>query len=290
MSRFPAPYAAQSRFADAARHGSELWRTALGVVGGGVVYLGLVWSLSSLLLPLARISDRGTAVILGQLLLVALMGVAAVIIVQTWHGRAARTLFGDPGQAWRDFLRVLPLQLLAIGVVAIAMALLAPHTLVANRSLGAWLLGLPLAVPVIALQCSAEEMVFRGYLQQQLSARLRPPLVWLGVPSVLFALAHYAPALYGGNAWPVVLWAGMFGLAMADLTARSGTLGAAIAVHVAVNLSAILLISLPGEMSALALYVLPFGAEDDAAFRALLPAEFLGLLISWLMARLALRL
>ena len=290
MSRFPHPYQAQSRFSDAAQDAPELWRTALGTLGGCVIYLALVWSATAVLLPLFQDARGGPAILIAQLLLVALMGVAAAIIVQSWHKRPARTLFGDPVLARRDFLKVLPLQLIAIGMVGLTMAYAAPHVLVANRPFGQWLIILPIALPAIILQCAAEEMVFRGYLQQQLSARIRHPFIWLGLPSALFALAHYSPALYGGNAWLVVLWAGVFGLAMADLTARSGTLGAAIAVHISVNISAILMVALPGDMGALALYVLPFGAEDANAFRALLPAEFLALLISWLAARLALRL
>ncbi|MDA7427798.1 type II CAAX endopeptidase family protein [Primorskyibacter aestuariivivens] len=290
MARFSSPYQAQSRFSDAAKDAPELWRTALGTLGGCAIYLALVWSATAVLLPLFQDTRGGPAIIITQLLLVALMGVAAAIIVQSWHKRPARSLFGDPLQARRDFLKVLPLQLIAISAVGLTMAYAAPHVLVSNRPFGQWLMILPFAVPAIILQCTAEEMVFRGYLQQQLSARYRHPSIWLGLPSALFALAHYSPALYDGKAWPVVFWAGVFGLAMADLTARSGTLGAAIAVHISVNISAILLVSLPGDMGALALYVLPFGAEDAEAFRALLPAEFVALVISWLAARLALRL
>lgn len=290
MSRFPPPYQAQSRFSDAAQGSPELWRTAMGGLAGCVLYIGLAWSVTSVLLPVFQDAKAGPAILIVQLLLVALMGVAAVIVVQTWHKRPARTLFGAPGQVVGDFVRVLRLQLVVIAAAGLTMALTAPHELAPNRPVGPWILILPAALPAILLQCTAEEMVFRGYLQQQLSARFRHPFIWLAVPSAFFALAHYSPALYGDNAWPVVLWAGVFGLAMADLTARSGTLGPAIAVHISVNISAILLISLPGDMGALALYVLPFGSDDTEAFRALLPAEFVALLISWLAARLSLRL
>ncbi|HBS98322.1 MAG TPA: CPBP family intramembrane metalloprotease, partial [Citreicella sp.] len=88
-----------------------------------------------------------------------------------------------------------------------------------------WLALLPLTLLALLVQTGSEEILFRGYLQSQLAARLPWPAVWLVLPSALFALGHHAPAIYGANAGLVTLWAFVFGLAMADLTARSGTLG-----------------------------------------------------------------
>ncbi|MFC3118697.1 type II CAAX prenyl endopeptidase Rce1 family protein [Jhaorihella thermophila] len=65
--------------------------------------------------------------------------------------------------------------------------------------------------------------------------------MWAVVPSVLFAAGHYVPAEAGPNAPLVAAWAGLFGLLMADLTARAGTLGPAIAVHMFNNITSLLL-------------------------------------------------
>ena len=83
----------------------------------------------------------------------------------------------------------------------------------------------------------------------------RSPLVWMVVPSASFALGHYMPDTAGENALILAVWAGFLGLLMADLTARAGTLGPAIAVHFWNNASAMLLVSLPDELSGLALYL-----------------------------------
>jgi len=131
-------------------------------------------------------------------------------------------------------------------------------------------------------------VLFRGYLQQQLAARWNAPLIWMAVPSVLFGLAHY-DADAGSNAWLVVLWAIMFGLMMADLTARAGSLGPAIALHFVNNLMAMLLIGLPESLSGLALYHYPMGMDNEAAIRALLPLDVMFVVVSWLGARLAIR-
>ena len=69
-----------------------------------------------------------------------------------------------------------------------------------NLPFGRWLVLLPLSLSAIIVQCAAEEIVFRGYLQQQLAARFRHPAIWIGLPSVLFALGHYMPESAGSNA------------------------------------------------------------------------------------------
>ncbi|WP_242509437.1 CPBP family intramembrane glutamic endopeptidase [Rhodovulum imhoffii] len=85
-----------------------------------------------------------------------------------------------------------------------------------------WLRVLPLALPAIPIQTGSEKLFFRSCLQQQLTARVRAPLIWLPVPSALFAIGHYVPEDAGENAPAMVLWAGAFGLAAADLAARTG--------------------------------------------------------------------
>jgi len=152
-----------------------------------------------------------------------------------------------------------------------------------------WIAFLLPALLAVFIQTSAEEVLFRGYLQQQLAAKFQSPLIWMLLPSVLFGIAHFAPDTYGSNTWIVVIWAGIFGIFAADLTARSGTLGPAIALHFATNISALLLIAPQGEMSGLALFQYEFSAADEEAIRAFLPIDFAVMLVSWLAARLALR-
>jgi membrane protease YdiL (CAAX protease family) len=154
----------------------------------------------------------------------------------------------------------------------------------------AWIGFLPLTLFALLLQTGAEEVLFRGYLQSQLAARLAHPMIWLVVPSALFAVGHYAPEYYGDNAGLVTLWSFVFGVAAADLTARSGTLGPAIALHFVNNFMAIAVNAIQGDMSGLALWVYPFDPSDTEAVRALLPLDLMMIAVSWLSARVALRL
>jgi membrane protease YdiL (CAAX protease family) len=199
------------------------------------------------------------------------------------------TLFGPLRLALDDF-RAVSVALIALGVL---VALLPPWDMggsyVANLSFGRWMVLLPLSLAGVLVQVGAEELVFRGYVQQQLAARFRSPLIWMLLPSALFAAGHYLPASAGDNALMIALWAGVFGLLMADLTARSGSLGPAIAVHFWNNVTAILIVSLPDEMSGLSLYLAPFGMSDTEAVRAWLPVDFALMFVSWLAARVAIR-
>ncbi|MCR8825312.1 CPBP family intramembrane metalloprotease [Photobacterium sp. TY 1-4] len=154
---------------------------------------------------------------------------------------------------------------------------------------GVWAALLPLSLLAVLVQVSAEELLFRGYIQQQLAARFTSPLVWMVLPSALFALGHYAPETTGGNAIWIAAWAGIFGLLMADLTARTGTLGPAIAVHFINNVIAMLFTAMPDDLSGLALYIMPFALSDEAAIARWLPVDFAIMLTGWLAVRLALR-
>ena len=76
---------------------------------------------------------------------------------------------------------------------------------------------------------------------------------------------------------------------MADLTARAGTLGPAIAVHVVNNMLALLFFAPADDMNGLALFVLPFGLSDEAAVQDWLLIDLAFMLVCWLAARLVLR-
>ena len=97
------------------------------------------------------------------------------------------------------------------------------------------------------------------------------------------------PALAGENAAIIALWAAIFGLLTADLTARAGTLGPAIAMHMFNNVMAILLVSVPDTLSGLSLAVLPASMSDPGALQSWLMLDFAMMIVSWLAARLALR-
>lgn len=212
--------------------------------------------------------------------------IAMAVALPMVHRRELRPVLGL--FVWPQFRAVFWAMLLLYGVLIILPPWDLLSDTVPNLPIARWLVLLPLGLLCILIQVTAEELIFRGYLQQQLAARFASPLIWMGVPSALFGLAHYDASM-GSNAWLFVIWAGVFGLLMADLTARSGSLGPAIAVHLINNIFALLVISPADSMSGLALYSYTFSLQDEAAVLTLLPVDFALMLVAWLTARLALR-
>ncbi len=293
-------YSAHEQFVAPARSAPQVWRLLLGLAVAAVVYLVLNQMLFRTLYRTLG-DDGGTALFTALqtgatplamyilLLSFGFMIMGAGVAARIVHRRPALSLLGPPRLALRQFRSVIWMMF----VVGAVIWLLPPWDMGAplqpNMPLGRWLMLLPLSLVAVLVQVSAEEIFFRGYVQQQLAARFKSPLMWMVLPAVLFGLGHYLPGSAGANAGLIALWAAFFGILMADLTARAGTLGPAIAVHFINNISAILIVSMPDDLSGLALYLSPFSMDDTEALRAWLPVDFALMLVSWLAARLAIR-
>lgn len=298
MSFEPAAYRPLAAFAAAARPKHELWRTAAGFIL--IIVLYIVWTIfffNILIQHYGRmiahaIQDammRAATPGVTLLLLFSFLGLAAapILVTRALHGRRAGTLFGPFGAAVADFLPVV--------VATMSINLLLLPLMLTDESIQpgiGWADFLGFLVPALIgllVQTGAEELVFRGYLQQQLAARFRSPLVWMALPSALFAFAHYLPDSYGPNAWLICIWAALFGCFAADLTARTGTLGAAIGFHFANNVAAFLLIGVRGDMDGLALWTMPLDMTDPHAVWPVMIVNVVTLVVSWLAARVALK-
>lgn len=233
----------------------------------------------------------------------AIFGVTAYVMlwaVDRVHGRGFWSLIGDYRHALHDF------RVVAVGVAMLLffVQIILPFGTWGEvgfvRNAFAWLLFLPLALIVILIQVSTEELLFRGYLQQQLARMSESRLVWMIAPSVVFGAWHY----WNGNSPPegfvYAIWAGLLGIACADLTARTGTLGAAIGLHFAVNVLALIFIGIEDwPMTGFALVLLDYINPDlISAEIAQAPDVWvifnliwaaLSILTIWLAARIAIR-
>lgn len=290
-------YAAHDILVDPARPSAQIWRLALGLCLITACFFAMGYTYFNLLAELvtqdewprlAREIDsgstpRGMFVILG---IFGLLTLSLMLVMNQLHHRQMRSLLGNPGKAALDFLRVM-IALSALGTLLWLLPEPAGMAPAPGLPLLRWVALLPLALPLILVQITAEELVFRGYLQSQLAARFAHPLVWLPLPALGFALLHYDPATAGANAPVYVLAAFVFGLAAADLTARSGTLGPAFALHFAINVSALLITAPQGHNFGLALNLYPFALDDIPARATWLPYDLMVMLCAWLAARLA---
>jgi membrane protease YdiL (CAAX protease family) len=137
--------------------------------------------------------------------------------------------------------------IIAAGYLAISMTWSFVSGNAPRRSeleLGTWLIALGPIALVVFFQAASEEIVFRGYLPQQLAARWRHPLVWGFLPAFVFGLAHSM------NGRPLdeftiyhVVAATMHGPRHAgDGLAHRQSLAAAIGFHFINNIGAILVV------------------------------------------------
>ena len=136
----------------------------------------------------------------------------------------------------------------------------------------ATLLLLPV-LPLLLIQVTTEEVIFRGFLQQQLAARFNSPWLWMVLPSAIFGALHYQPSVLGENALLAVVMTTLIGVFAADLTARTGNIGAAVGLHFVNNFFAMCFLSLSGGMSGVSLYVTPYTVRDTDLLRPLLMTD-----------------
>jgi hypothetical protein len=245
--------------------GPFLGRIALGMIAAGATPLAL----TALLFTFLGLTG-GLALGLGLMM-----------------NRGLHTLIGPGRMALRCFLWV-ALPICGLWLLMMPLAVMAPNV---DPHLSFWEQArwLPLALPGLLIQTGTEELIFRGYLQQQLAARWSSSWIWMALPSALFGALHWAPGENGALAPLIALWAFAFGLAAADLTARTGNLGAAIGLHFATNAQTLFLVGLNGNLHGLALFSVMLPQDQPLAELPYLAIDSLGLLVSWLAARVILR-
>ena len=290
-------YKLHERLVAPARNKSDILRLIFGLVtitflymmmvmlGGHVVsvIMGDAWVQAIVNSP-GLTSPSQMLTILGSF---GFMIIAVCLVVILLHHRSPMTLLGGFRLATTQFFKAMR-NLLPYMALMVTLAFVTEE-LQPNLMLELWLSLLPLTLLFLLVQVSAEELVFRGYFQSQLAALGLHKSIWILLPAVLFGLLHYDPIIMGSAAPWVVLWAICFGVLAADLTARSGTLGPAVAFHFAVNFLSIGVIGIADYLGGLNLYSYSFSITDTVNLITYLPLDTIGMLLAYLSVRLALR-
>jgi len=289
-------YKAHDAFVAPARARPGLWRLLFGLVLVAVVFVAWFMALVAAIYLvsgtgggqqwMARLAAANTPTSV-LLILAAIpgLGLGAMLAVRLLHARSPATLFGRKRRVIRHFAIAAAT---ALAILAASFLVPTGYALRAGLGLSLWLSFLPLALVTLVAQSGAEELLFRGYLQQQLAARFTSPLIWLLLPSLIFGAAHFDPGAPPGVSWMVAGAATVFGLCAADLTARTGSIGAAWGFHFANNVVAVLVVALNGNLSGLALYVTPFGAEAVETLQPLILRDIAVTLVIYAAIRFAL--
>lgn len=124
-----------------------------------------------------------------------------------------------------------------------------------DNSVLQWLIWLGPMLALVLLQTSAEEVAFRGYLTQALARRFRSPLIWAGVPMVIFTLMHWYSEASSTINLAALSMIAAFAAAATLLVYLTGNLGAAMGVHWGVNIVALLVFSSDPELNSIALFM-----------------------------------
>ena len=257
-----------------------LWRLALGVLIIAGAYAG-----SNYLVGLAAIKiaeniqlGAGYAMIFElatssskRAVLIALFSAVLMLpglwlVLKFLHHRSLRSVIAPTGRVhWGNYGRAVLFILVFSGLTSLPVLLNATYT--RQLELGQWLPWLAPALLLLFLQTATEELIFRGYLMQQLAARFHSRWAWWVLPAVLFGALHYNSLIYGDNAWLVVLSTILIGLILGDITARSGDLSIALGLHFANNLVVVLLLGVPGQLSSLSLFLQKINVRDVDVMR-----------------------
>jgi len=296
-------YAAHRDFVRAARGSPDL-----GPVLVIVVLMELVFIIAPLLvggvLPEAwRISYEIGATplsLLAQLATFGVIALALVVMVRQAHGRGFWSMVGPV----RPTLRNIKIAGFAVFWLLVLQTILPPWIVMADvasiRHIAAWAVWVIPAIAILLIQVGTEELYFRGYLQQQCAALSDKAWVWMGVPSLLFGLGHYLNGYGPADGVLYALWATMLGLACADLTARTGNIGAAIGLHLSNNIFAFMWVGeqdMPSSGLALFLYAPMDRSQFDYGLATLIEPWVLPeviiltlmIVVMWLAARIAIR-
>ncbi|HMN58957.1 MAG TPA: alpha/beta fold hydrolase [Anaerolinea sp.] len=240
-------------FFNAARTGNNRWWVYLLTLTGA--FLGVLTATTVLLVPLMLAYPSADVLSIAPaplVLAVTLLPFGAVHLI-LWvslrflHRRPPASLY-NPGRVFR--WRLLWLSgaawLLLSALVDGVQYLLKPELYRFSFDPGRFWPYLPVALLLLPLQTSAEELVFRGYLPQAFGLRARSLWLPLLLPALLFGLLHIANpevATYGFlTTMPLYLG---IGLILSWITLRSQGLEMAFGLHLANNLYSGLVTGLP---------------------------------------------
>lgn len=249
---------------------AAFWRLFLGMIIIGVIYfLGVI---GTGMLAVAGDPDNPERAVMALvegntrfslgLILFSFTGAIVGIVIATLlvHRRNPMTLFGPFGPMLKHFLIALAVFCVLQAMIYGAWAYFYDGTV--QRSFASVLAFLPIAAVLVLIQTGAEELLFRGYLMQQLGARFRIPIIWFLLPPVAFGLLHYNPDMMGDLTWVAIIAITLTGILWTDLTRVTGNIGAAWGWHFANNFMLMNFLGNAGELNGFVWMTTPYAVKE----------------------------
>lgn len=236
--------------------------------------------------PRVGVTPGGLFVVLSGF---AILIVATVMLAERLTARTLRDITGPSALMRRDFWVTLKWM---IGLLAVMLILpwgADTQVIDAQYDIGQWLFWVPFALIGLMVQVLAEELFFRGYLQTQITGATKSYAFGIVGSAFLFGVGHVSPVVDGVAGYFPVVWAICFGVVAGDLTARSGSIGPAVALHLVNNFAAMMFAPHKDVLSGFGMWV---SSADLGALYSdplIILHEFLFLAVTWLVARVAIR-
>ena len=135
---------------------------------------------------------------------------------------------------------------LFFGLVALATVvdyLLNPSTYQFRLNPERFLIFAPVALVLIPIQTTAEELLFRGYLLQSMALLTRNRVALVLISGLLFMVPHLANPEMTAGFWSMAFYYFLVGGILTIITLRSNSLEMAMGIHAAINLFAALIVN-----------------------------------------------
>ena len=205
----------------------------------------------------------------------------ALLLVAKLHNRSFKSFFGSCCGFINYFAYSFLYCVIYCSIFTVTITVITGNIVTQNLSVSNWSMYLIIALPLLFIQVTAEELFFRGYLVQQLATRYNSTLIWMVLPSIGFGLAHYDPQNYGKASLLIVGILTVYGMVAIDLTRRTGNIAAAIGIHLSNNIFTILILGNTSKFSGLSLFIVPTFLENEENLKVILISEFLFIILVW---------
>jgi membrane protease YdiL (CAAX protease family) len=239
-------------FLDAARLGQNAWwRYVLGIgfILFATLFIGGIPLILAIIVVSGALTGVDPAISLAVNLASFVVAFAAIALtVKLIHRRPFVSLI-TPGRRirWRRIALGFGVWFVLAGLISLVEQVIFPGRYALTLNLPRLLPFAAVALVLLPIQTSAEELFFRGYLLQGIGLLTRNRLLLAALGGLLFALPHIANPEVSVDFWTVMSFYFAFGAALTLIVLRDNGLELALGVHASNNLFTALLANYKGS-------------------------------------------
>ena len=284
----------QGDFFQHATDRNQVWRIFFGLFIITVTYFAVIFATTVVMswkgLDLYQvIMSRSPSGLALMLLSFFPVWVGVAFVSRVLHKRRLQALYGPNYELnWVHFIKaggVVVIMVLIIEAVT-QLYLLSSGQEIYSRNmiddLYRWCLWVLPLLGLLIIQIGAEEILFRGYLLQTISARGGNFFWAAALPSVFFGALHFDYVSFGNNAFAYVISTSIFGMILCAITLRLGNLGAAFGLHFFNNLFALFIYGFNDEMGSMALFHIDIDPKSPLMASGIILQSVLAIIVFYL--------